>query len=146
MPEFRVFTGNETDDSDSFDLGSVLDNVIKNVKQDPELKLEIAQRLQEEGINPKILKAIDSDAVPSQQEVAQLQQAQQAANQQQEASQTMDNEPEVKKVTEKPSADQVIGFLDEIREYVDDDWTLADLKQWAEQNKDIVETAIEMKF
>jgi ABC-type uncharacterized transport system YnjBCD substrate-binding protein len=49
-------------------------------------------------------------------------------------------------VTEKPSVEELLGFVEEIKQYKGKDATLEELQEWAEENPELVETAIDLKF
>jgi len=116
-----------------------LDRVIENIRNDPEIQGQLLQELQESDINPAFLKAVTGMEIPQQtQEEPAEEPAEQPSKQ--------PPQTRIKKVTEKPTPDQLIAFLGEVQEYTDEGMTLGELSNWAEENKDLVKTAIELKF
>jgi len=156
MPEFRTTPpgqgGNDKSQSSrEFNLEGLAKQAYEQLRENPQGQLRMAQALQENyGVPPDALVAI----FPEMAETAEKQQeqAKQAENNQKNEENNQKNEEiivpaqEVKTVKEKPEPDNVIGFLDEVSSYMPEDMTLGELENWAENNKDLVQTAIDMKF
>jgi hypothetical protein len=150
MPEFRTTPpgqgGNDkSQSSGEFNLEGLAKQAYQQLLQNPQGQLRMAQALQENyGVPPDALVAI----FPEMAEMAEKQQEQQAkqAENNQKNEEINVSTQEVKTVKEKPEPDDVIGFLDEVSSYMPEDMTLSELENWAENNKDLVQTAIDMKF
>lgn len=152
MPEFRTRAPGDygQEGSGGGGLEKHIERVIDNIKNDPKLKAEIYQELKDNGVNPAVIRAI----VPEMQEAGDIQVPQNQVANDMVATQEESHEgqtevrTEVKKVTEKPSPEQLLELIDEIAEVVPNgkETTLEELKEMAEDNPGIVETAIEMKL
>lgn len=142
MAEFRTeIPASKKPESSSggSDFGKYFDRAIENIKNDPQAKAQVAQALQEQyNIPPQVLASVFPEGVePPEQE---------AIPENPSDSHNSEVQTEVQTVTEKPSPEQVRNFLGEIIDLQGPDMTLGELKDFAENNPDILETAIEMKF
>jgi hypothetical protein len=150
MVEFRTRAiGNPEGESKSSDpIDKAINQVVSELKSDKEKQLKILQALQENyGIDPQLvgmfMEGVDGEG---------LEQAQTPQPQPQEIPEQANQEPmpepetKVKEVTVKPEPDELLDFVDEIIEYTGEETTLKELRDWGENNPDILETAINMKF
>lgn len=135
MVEFRT-RALGADEESSSSLEEHLERVYDNIRSDPELKKRLMQEASENDIDPVLLRAVFGNDMPSEDELKQDMtppQAEEAAG-------------ETQVVTKTPDPEQLIGFLEEIMDLTPNDMTLSELREWAEDNRDIVETAIDMRF
>jgi hypothetical protein len=142
MPEFTVGV-EETAKSSSSIVDEAIEGFINDLKNDKEKQVQIAQALHENyGIDPQLLSTfVDVPAETANEPAESPTPVPQEATDNQSQ-----NNTQVKTVTESPSPDEVIGFIDELTDYLDEDTTLAELREYAEDNKDILATAIELHF
>lgn len=134
MVEFR--TGNPAEEATEEAAGSLdkhINKVIHNVKNDPEIKAQLVQRVQEGDIPPVLLKAIDPSLVDM---------AEQSQEQPAESAEVV----ETKTVSDKPSPEKVMSFVDEIIKYKGEDTTLGEIKEWCEENPTMLKVAIQQEF
>lgn len=151
MVEFRTRApgdlggGEETEGS----LDKHIDRVFENIKNNPEIKLNIYQSLKEQGVNPAVIQAVFPEAQKFEQMQAQAQAAEAAQTVESTVEDTNENpEPTVKTVTQEPTPEQLLDFVDDIIDLhpKDEEATLGDLKNFGENNPDILENAISIAF
>lgn len=162
--EFRTEApGSSSDDGNA--SSSFIDEAMSKIEGSKTAQAQIAAVAEQNGIDPNMavmmlpdLSAEDYQTFKQQQKQQQddkalpdseTDQTQPGENQsRQDSGQSVAQEPEVRTVTktEKPSAEQLISFLGQVIELTDEDMSLKELKQWAEDNTDMVETAIEMEM
>lgn len=153
--EFRTEVPGPSEDEKkggpSSTVDSLLNKYIEGVKDDPQMKLQLLQTLKQNGVDPSLvapLVDLDSEEIQqlAQQQAAQ-QQTQQVENTEPEPTPNMTEDTTEKvEVNKKPSPEKVMGFLDEIIELNDEDMTLGELREWCEENTNMVETAINLKW
>jgi len=140
MVEFRTEApGSETETDDSGGFGEFekyIDEYIKNVKQNPEAKLKLAQTLEENGVDPQLLTPLIGE-VP--QEPDNAQQVQQAQQTQQQMPTTTDTGPDV-------DVEQLLDFIGQLKDYTGEDTTVGEVEEWVDNNPDLAQTAIDMSF
>lgn len=145
MVEFRTRApgGSDTGGSGGSGIEGHLNNVIENIKSDPELQARLLQEAEANDVDPTLLRAVFPQAGKALEE-AQQQQAQQA----QRNDTDTDTEPRIRTVTEKPDADDLLALIDEIAELSPngEETTLGYLRDWGDENRDVLQTAIEMKL
>jgi hypothetical protein len=142
MPEFTVGV-EETAESSSSIVDEAIEGFINDLKNDKEKQVQIAQALHENyGIDPQLLSTFVDVPAETANEPAESP----TPVPEETAENRSENNTQVKTVTESPSPDEVIGFIDELTDYLDEDTTLAELREYAENNKDLLATAIELHF
>lgn len=135
--EFRTRSlGEDEGGSSASSLSDHLERVFDNVKNDPELQKRLLAEAQNSDVDPVLLRAFFGDSLPSPDEIQQTM----------ETDETAEMQTETRVVKEKPSPDELIGFLSEIIELKSADMTLGELQEWAEENPGVVETAIDMRL
>jgi len=142
MTEFRTRapgSGGGDGGGDSSSIDGHIERVIENIKNDPEIKMKVAQAAQENGVDPMILKAVFPELGKT---------AESQTPQVEQAPEQTKPETQVKTVTEKPDAQELIGLIDELGDLLPQgkDTTLEELKELGEDNPDIVQTAIDMRL
>jgi len=143
MPEFTVGQTAENAAESKSIVDKALEDFINDLKNDKQKQLQIAQALQENyGLDPQLL----STFVDVPQEIDEKPQEIPNEPQVETVQESNPEKHQVKTVTQAPNPDEVIGFIDELTDYLDEDTTLAELKEYAEDNKDLLETAIELHF
>jgi len=159
MVEFRTTPpgkGNTEGDSDW--LEGALKQAYQNIQNDPESQARIAVAVnQNYGLPMDLL----VPALPKMGEglthlESQEDQTGRVPNEQIDENMKLPNDPdatekpvptpEPKTKTKKPTHDELTDFISEIIEYVGDDFTLGELRVWATENPDMVNTAIQLKF
>lgn len=143
MPEFTVGETRENTDNSKSIVDEAIENLIQDVKSDKQKQAKIAQALHENyGIDPQLLATFVDVPVEADQNGA----APAETTQPEPTPKVPKATGETKTVTKEPTPDEVIGFIDELTDYLDEDTTLAELKEYAEDNKDLLATAIELHF
>jgi len=143
MVEFRTRAIGENEaDSSSFE--NHLEQVYENIRTDPELKKRLMGEASKNDIDPVLLRALFGDDMPTESELQE--DMTRNPNEPRPRVESETHNTEVVTETEQPDASQLIGFLEEIRDLTPDGMTLDELREWAEDNEDVVETAIEMRF
>jgi len=131
-----------------FTIDDVVGHLAKNIQENPQAQLQVAQIAQQKyGIDPSLLASIFPPMADTL-EKAEKQQQKQAKNAktQEEEAQKSDSDMEVitKEVEKKPKPEQVLGFIDEAIEFLGEDETLGELKEFGEDNPNMLQTAIDM--
>jgi len=148
----ELTTAEETASSASsigdFTIDDVVGHLAKNIQENPQAQLQVAQIAQQKyGIDPSLLASIFPPMADTL-EKAEKQQQKQAKNAktQEEEAQKSDSDMEVitKEVEKKPKPEQVLGFIDEAIEFLGEDETLGELKEFGEDNPNMLQTAIDM--
>lgn len=148
MTEFRTSPpGGEQQENNADNSGgleSILNEAINNIKETPELQMQLAQVMQQQGINPQLLQAVAPDMELPEGEVP-------SAEVDNSPSNPVNSSPSGIPETdggqiEAPKPEEISGLLDDIIEYTGEDWTLGELQDFAQQNPDVLETAISMRF
>lgn len=145
MVELRTFEEGQQDSGGS-DIEGILKSVWQNIQQDPQMQLKLAQGLAEQGIDPTLLGAVKPGLGEAIEKSMQEQAAEQATQQTPNESPNPQPEPEVRTVEKDVSVDQLIEFTEELIQYRGEDCTLGELVEFAEENPDVVQTAIDMKL
>lgn len=138
MVELRTYS-EESEGSDGFDLEGMLQKAWQNIQSDPQAQARLAQQLQESGIDPMLLGAVKPGLADAMQQAEQKQAVEQATNE-------PTPEPEVKTVTEKPEPEEIKALLDDIIDQFGEDKTLGELKEFIDENPDLVETAVNLRL
>lgn len=128
------------------DLGSHLESVVENIKNDPELKLQLAQELEQAGVNPALMRAILPEGI-SQEELEQARQKQ-AMREAQQAQAQGQAQAETETMDHNIQTSDLLEFVEEISNLAPDgkDTTLGDLESFARDNPEVVQRAIDMKL
>lgn len=145
MTEFRTSPpGGEQQENTGGDSGSLetlISEAVDNIKETPELQMQLAQVMQEQGINPKLLQAI----APDMQLPDGGSESPQVANPPQNMPPSGIPETDGGEI-KNPTPEDISALLEDIIEYTGEDWTLGELKDLADENPDILETTISMRF
>lgn len=148
MVEYRTNQTGESDGSGGKDAGVIdggivdraLENAINHVRNDPKAQVQIAQSLQENyGIPPEVIGAFVGE-IPD--DTSQVPAPEQETPENAQAAPQID----ASMTGEDLTADDVLGFLDEIADYTGEDTTVAELREFAEENPDVIETALSLKL
>ena len=131
-----------------FTIDDVVGHLAKNIQENPQAQLQVAQIAQQKyGIDPSLLASIFPPMADTLEkaEKQQQKQAKKAKTQEAEAEES-DSDMEVitKEVEKKPKPEQVLGFIDEAIEFLGEDETLGELKEFGEDNPNMLQTAIDM--
>ena len=131
-----------------FTIDDVVGHLAKNIQENPQAQLQVAQIAQQKyGIDPSLLASIFPPMADTLEkaEKQQQKQAKKAKTQEAEAEEN-DSDMEVitKEVEKKPKPEQVLGFIDEAIEFLGEDETLGELKEFGEDNPNMLQTAIDM--
>lgn len=153
MPEFRTRPpGGESEENSGGNSGieSMLNEVVENIQESPQLQAQVAQAMQQSGLNPQLLKAVAPEIeVPAEDRAASPDVSQRDAGADITSSVGhSDDSPPAKTDggDTKPSPEDIEALLDDIISYTGEDWTLAELKDFTSNNPDVIKTAIDMGF
>lgn len=131
-----------------FTIDDVVGHLAKNIQENPQAQLQVAQIAQQKyGIDPSLLASIFPPMADTLEkaEKQQQKQAKKAKTQEAEAEESnSDMEVITKEVEKKPKPEQVLGFIDEAIEFLGEDETLGELKEFGEDNPNMLQTAIDM--
>jgi len=146
MAEFRTTPPGSQQEDNSSGSKDMINSYLDSLKDDPGAALAVLEQAQERGIPPRLVApAIGVSSEDLQEFMQARQQAQQQAQQQADMTQDSHN---AETVESEPAMtpQKLIGFVDELSELVGEETSLAELKDMAEDNPDIVQTAIDLKL
>ena len=147
----ELTTAEETTEAASsigdFTIDDVVGHLAKNIQENPQAQLQVAQIAQQKyGIDPSLLASIFPPMADTLEkaEKQQQKQAKKAKTQAEAQKSNSDMEVTTKEVEKKPKPEQVLGFIDEAIEFLGEDETLGELKEFGEDNPNMLQTAIDM--
>jgi len=147
----ELTTAEETTEAASsigdFTIDDVVGHLAKNIQENPQAQLQVAQIAQQKyGIDPSLLASIFPPMADTLEkaEKQQQKQAKKAKTQAEAQESNSDTEVITKEVEKKPKPEQVLGFIDEAIEFLGEDETLGELKEFGEDNPNMLQTAIDM--
>ena len=134
MVKFDSREDNDDNEDGSSTLDSILDEALEIIRDDPEIQSAVMQMVQDQGIDPKIISSLvdEETDVPGDE----IKDAQDSL------------EPNAPDSDDRDDLDPdyIIDLLDEIMQYTGGDMTLEELRDYAEDNRDLIKTAIDLKL
>lgn len=155
MPEFRTRPLNEQKDEQSvggITLNDVINQFYSNIQENPEAQLRLVQIAQEQyNIDPSLLAAVIPEVGETIKQ-AQQQEQQESGEANGKSAQSGNREAATEEIVVQKSQEvqpeDVIGFLKEASDIHPNGeaMTMQEWINWAENNKDMVQTAIDMRL
>lgn len=148
MPELTL--GSDDDESTSgvgeITLDDLVDQAVRNVQQNPDTLATLADVMESKGVDPSLLGLVDPKAPEVVKEVRKHREAVEGGTDTGKVEATENGKMLGKSDVD---ADKLLELIDELCEYMDDDpsdFTIEDMREYIEDNKDVVDTALKLKL